>query len=232
MIRRLLYAKIYKRLLKLKSLLEQVPEALEDSAEGLRTVSRIVRAMKEFSHPGTEDKSPVDVNHALETTLTVSANEWKYVTTVDTDFDPDLTTVPAFPGELNQVFLNLIVNGAHAIADCVGSDGSEKGKIIVATKAGVDYVEVRISDSGSGIPEHIQNRVFDPFFTTKEVGKGTGQGLAIAYDVIVKKHGGKLWFETTAGEGTSFFIELPSIDPTEMAAEADSMEAEPVESSV
>ena len=217
---------------KLKSLLEQVPEALEDSAEGLRTVSRIVRAMKEFSHPGTEDKSPVDVNHALETTLTVSANEWKYVTTVDTDFDPDLTTVPAFPGELNQVFLNLIVNGAHAIADCVGSDGSEKGKIIVATKAGVDYVEVRISDSGSGIPEHIQNRVFDPFFTTKEVGKGTGQGLAIAYDVIVKKHGGKLWFETTAGEGTSFFIELPSIDPTEMAAEADSMEAEPVESSV
>ena len=198
---------------KLKSLVEQVPEAIEDSADGVQTVSRIVRAMKEFSHPGAEEKTPVDLNHALETTLTVSRNEWKYVADAETDFDPNVSNVMAFPGELNQVFLNLVVNGAHAIIDRFGDDGSQKGCITVGTKAGDGVVEVRISDTGSGIPEHAQDRVFDPFFTTKEVGKGTGQGLAIAYDVVVNKHGGAIRFETEANVGTTFIISLPLADP-------------------
>ena len=162
-----------------------------------------------FSHPGTDEKTNVDINRAIETTITVAKNEWKYVADVETDLDADLPVVPGLPGELNQVFLNLLVNAAHAIADVVGDGANGKGKITFSTRSAGDWAEIRIEDTGGGIPEAIRSRIFDPFFTTKELGKGTGQGLAIAHSVIVQKHGGKLWVNSDPGEGTTFFIKLP-----------------------
>jgi len=168
--------------------------------------------MKEFSHPGSEEKTLTDINKALESTITVSRNEWKYVAELETEFDPNMPAVPCLPGELNQVFLNLIINAAHAIADVVKDKGEEKGEIKVSTLAKEDCVEVRISDTGMGIPPEIRKKVFDPFFTTKEVGKGTGQGLAISHNVVNDKHGGDLTFETEVGKGTTFIVRLPVVD--------------------
>ena len=195
---------------KLGSLLGQVSEAIGDSRDGVKHVSRIVRAMKEFAHPGQEEKAPVDINRALESTIAVSTNEWKYVADVKTDFDASIPLVPAFAGELNQVFLNIVVNAAHAIGETNGSGSSGKGTITISTREVSDCVEVAISDTGGGIPEKVKQRIFDPFFTTKEVGKGTGQGLAIAYSVVVQKLGGKLWCDSKVGAGTTFFIQLPT----------------------
>jgi signal transduction histidine kinase len=165
--------------------------------------------MKEFSHPGTKEKIPLDLNHAIDSTITVARNEWKYVADMETDFDPSLPLIPCQPGEFNQVILNLIVNAAHTIADVIRERGIERGKIRVQTRNCPDWAEIRIQDTGSGIPEEIRARIFDPFFTTKEVGKGTGQGLAIARSVVVDKHGGTIHFETEKGMGTTFIIRLP-----------------------
>ena len=190
-------------------LLTEIPQALEQTLEGVARVSTIVRSMKEFSHPGAKEKTAVDINRAIENTVTVSRNEWKYVARLETDLDPLLPHVFCLPAEVNQVILNMITNAAHAVNDVVGDGGGEKGLITIRTRAMGDFVEIRISDTGMGIPEEIQTRVFDPFFTTKEVGKGTGQGLAISRSVIVDKHGGTLSFETQEGKGTAFFIHLP-----------------------
>jgi signal transduction histidine kinase len=193
-------------------LLEEIPAAIGQSLEGLAHVARIVSAMKEFSHPGTNEKTPTDLNRALENTTTVSRNEWKYVADVEYDFDPELPAVRCLPAELNQVFLNLLVNAAHAIAEAVRTGQRERGTIRVRTRKEGDCVEVCIADSGTGIPEHAQARVFDPFFTTKAAGKGTGQGLAIARTVVVEKHGGTIRFETVSGQGTTFYVRIP-IEP-------------------
>jgi signal transduction histidine kinase len=190
-------------------LMAEIPRAIEQTLEGVDRVAKIVRAMKEFSHPGTEEKTPVNLNKALETTLTVARNEWKYVARIETDFDPDLPLVPCLPGEFNQVILNLVVNAAHAIADVTGADGKTKGLITASTRRCGEWAEVRIRDTGSGIPENIRHKIFDPFFTTKPVGKGTGQGLAMAHTAIVDRHQGTLTFETEVGVGTSFIIRLP-----------------------
>ena len=190
----------------------EIPKAIQQTLDGNERVAKIVRAMKEFSHPGTEDKTPIDLNHAIESTLTVARNEWKYVAEVVTEFDAELPAVPCLPGEFNQVILNLIVNAAHAIADVVGDGAKGKGTITVSTRRCGERVEVRIGDTGTGIPEKARDRVFDPFFTTKPVGKGTGQGLAIARSVIVDKHGGTISFETETGRGTTFIIHLPTTD--------------------
>ena len=190
-------------------LLGEIPQAIGQSLEGVERVTHIVRAMKEFSHPGTAQKTPIDLNHALESTLTVARNEWKYVADAVTDFDPHLPLVPCLPADLNQVFLNIIVNAAHAIADVVGDGAGGKGTLTVSTRAAGDWVEARIADSGTGIPEAIRSRIFDPFFTTKEVGRGTGQGLAISHVVVVEKHGGTLTLESEVGRGTTFVIRLP-----------------------
>lgn len=193
----------------LEYLLEQVPAAIAQSLDGLQRVATIVRAMKEFSHPNATERTAVDLNRALESTVNISRNEWKYVADVKTRFDPNLPVVHCFAGELNQVFLNLIVNAAHAIAEKVGQSG-EKGGIEVGTKALDDgWVEIWVSDTGCGIPEAIRERVFDPFFTTKPVGKGTGQGLSIAYNVV-SKHGGRIWFDSVPGEGTTFRVRIPT----------------------
>jgi signal transduction histidine kinase len=167
--------------------------------------------MKEFSHPGTKEKVALDLNHAIQSTITVAQNEWKYVAEMETNFDPTLPHVSCLPGEFNQVILNLIVNAAHAIGDRSKERNGEKGKITVRTASCTTGVEIRIEDTGGGIPVQVRTKIFDPFFTTKEIGKGTGQGLAIARSVIVDKHNGSIDFETVLGQGTTFIIRLPHI---------------------
>ncbi|RLB20288.1 MAG: histidine kinase, partial [Deltaproteobacteria bacterium] len=179
------------------------------SLDGVERVTKIVRAMKEFSHPGSPEKTPVDINHAIDNAITVAKNEWKYVADIETDLDPDLPPVPCLPADLNQVILNLIINAAHAIEKVVGNNGNRKGKIRVITRKDNGWAEIAISDTGCGIPDSIRHRIFDPFFTTKEVGKGTGQGLSIAHSIIVDKHGGTIDFESREGKGTTFTIKLP-----------------------
>lgn len=190
-------------------LMDEIPKAIDQTQEGIGRVTRLVAAMKEFSHPGTTEMAQLDLNHAIDSTLTVSRNEWKYSAEVETDFDPKLEPVRCYPGEFNQVILNLIVNAAHAIADANRQQGREKGKITVRTLNQPEYAEILIQDTGTGIPEEVRNRVFDPFFTTKEIGKGTGQGLAIARSVVVDKHGGTIHFVTDEGKGTTFVVRLP-----------------------
>jgi len=188
---------------------EEVPGALTQSLEGIERVAKIVRAMKEFSHPGSEEKVAVDINHAIETTLAVARNEWKYVAEVVTDLDPALPPVPSLAGELNQVLLNLLINAAHAIKEKMRDEKGRQGRIAISTRCLRGQVEIRVSDSGCGIPEAIRERIFDPFFTTKPLGQGTGQGLAITHAVIVKKHQGAITFESEVGKGTTFIISLP-----------------------
>lgn len=192
---------------------DEIPLAIQQSLEGLERVATIVRAMKDFSHPGGEDKVSTDLNKAIESTITVARNEWKYVADMVVDFDPNLPDVPCLIGDINQVILNIMVNAAHAIGDLVSAGNISKGTITVQTRRVDDAVEVRIKDTGGGIPEAIRNKIFDPFFTTKEVGRGTGQGLAIAHGVVVEKHGGTISFETEMGRGSTFVIRLP-IDPS------------------
>jgi two-component system, NtrC family, sensor kinase len=186
----------------------EIPRAMEQMLEGLARVSTIVRGMKEFSHVDrTNEKAPADLNRALESTLIVARNELKYVAEVETHF-AELPPVICHLGDLNQVFLNLLVNAAHAIGD-VTKGTSALGKISITTRIESDCVEVAISDTGTGIPEEVREKIFDPFFTTKGVGKGTGQGLALARAIVVEKHGGTLTFATQPGKGTTFFVRLP-----------------------
>jgi PAS domain S-box-containing protein len=195
----------------------EIPRAIEQSLEGIQRVGKIVRAMKEFSHPGSEEKKPIDINKAIEPTITVARNEWKYVSDVETSFDLSLPLVLCHAGEFNQVILNLLINSAHAIAQVVGDGSRGKGKILVRTVRDQDWAEISISDTGAGIPEAVRSRVFEPFFTTKPVGKGTGQGLALAHTAIVRRHGGKIWLESEVGKGTTFYIRLPlaqSLEPS------------------
>jgi PAS domain S-box-containing protein len=191
-------------------LLERIPKSLEDTLDGVRRIAKIVLAMKEFSHPGGEDMAAIDINHAIETTLTVARNEWKYVAEVETYFDTSRPLVPCLAGEFNQVILNLLTNAAHAIGDKRnGGPATEMGNICIRTKRERDSAMIQIADSGCGIDPRHRSRIFELFFTTKEVGRGTGQGLALAHSVIVKKHGGQIWFESELGVGTTFFIRLP-----------------------
>jgi PAS domain S-box-containing protein len=186
---------------------EEIPHAIAQSLDGARRVAHIVRAMKEFSHPDSADKTATDLNKTIDSTITVARNEWKYVAEMVTDFDETLPPVICYPGEVNQAILNLVVNAAHAIREKIRE--GERGRITVSTRNRGKFVEIAVADTGMGIPEAIQSRIYEPFFTTKEVGKGTGQGLALAHSVVVKKHQGKIWFETEVGRGTTFFVQLP-----------------------
>ena len=195
----------------LEFVMEEAPVAMEQALEGIDRVATIVRALKHFSHPGSTAGQPIDINQAIESTVTVARSEWKTVAEVTADLDPRLPAVVADGARLNQVFLNLIVNAAHAIGD-VAVDG-QLGRISIATHLiDDDHVVIAIQDTGGGIPESVQQKIFDPFFTTKDVGKGTGQGLSIARNVV-DQHGGTLKFDTTIGEGTTFYITLPVNGP-------------------
>ena len=207
-------------------LTEEVPKAIEQSLEGIERVANIVRAMKEFSHPGNGQKQAIDLNRAIQSTLTVSRNEWKYVADLVTDFAADLPLVPCLPGNFNQVILNLVVNAAQAISDVVGDGSADKGTLTVRTRRDGDWAELRIEDTGTGIPEDIREAVFDHFFTTKKVGKGTGQGLTIAHSIVVETHGGTIAFETEVDRGTTFIVRLPITDQPELEEAAKLEETE------
>jgi two-component system, NtrC family, sensor kinase len=185
----------------------EVPRAFERMRDGLTRVAEIVRALREFAHPDADEQGAADINHALQTTLTVTRNEYKYIANIETHLG-ELPPVVCGIGQMNQVFLNLIVNAAHAI-DEAGKSFETGGVITVTTCARKDIIEVSIADNGCGIAAEHLDKIFDPFFTTKAVGKGTGQGLAIARTIVVTKHGGELNVESAVGQGTRFTIRLP-----------------------
>jgi signal transduction histidine kinase len=187
---------------------EQLPMALEQSAEGLTRIATIVNAMKKFSHPSGEVMKPEDLEGIIRTAVIVSQNEWKNVADLQLRFEPDLPPVSCLGDEIGQLVLNLIVNAAQAISERMGKGDLSPGRITIAAARLDRVVELRFEDNGAGIPEKIQGRIFDPFFTTKGVGKGTGQGLAIAYSTVVERHKGQIFFESN-GQGTCFFIRLP-----------------------
>jgi signal transduction histidine kinase len=190
-------------------LIEEIPTAINQTLEGVDRVANIVRAMKEFAHPGSTEMTLTDLANSIKNTIMVARNEWKYVANLETVFDSALPKVPCLPGELNQVLLNMIVNASHAIADSLGDSPSSKGTITMETRLEAPFAEIRISDTGSGISPENLDRIFTPFFTTKAAGKGTGQGLAIAHTVIVEKHGGTIRVESEVGVGTTFIIQIP-----------------------
>jgi two-component system NtrC family sensor kinase len=190
-----------------------IAESLDRMLEGTSRITTIVRAMKEFMHPVQREKAPADLNRALLNTLTVARNEYKYVARLETDLAPDLPLVHCHVGDLNQVFLNLIVNAAHAIADVVARTRA-LGRIVVRSRRDGDHVIFELNDSGTGIPLEARDRIFEPFFTTKEVGKGTGQGLAIVRAIVVDRHKGSVTFETELGRGTTFRVRLPIGPPS------------------
>lgn len=197
--------------LDLDFVLEEAPSALSQSLHGLQQVATIVKAIKEFSHPGSHKMSPVDINRAIRTTLAVSRNQWKYACDVSLLLEDNLPTIMGLAGDINQVLLNLIVNAVDAIVE---KDPQERGVITLQTQKihtdelG-DAVEIRVTDTGTGIAPDVASRMFDPFFTTKAVGKGTGQGLAITYNIICTKHGGSIDCQSPPGEGATFIMRLP-----------------------
>ena len=196
---------------------EEIPLAISQSIEGIERITKIVRAMKEFSHPGSVHKEPADLNGAIRSTSIVCTNRWKTAADLEFDLDESLGLVPCYLAEVNQVILNLIVNAADAIETFHGAEG-RKGMIKITTTGFEDRVRILVEDNGGGMPDSVRQRIFDPFFTTKEVGKGTGQGLAISRDVIVNKHGGSLSCQTQEGVGTTFIIEIPLSNRQEESA--------------
>jgi signal transduction histidine kinase len=198
-------------------LMREVPLALGQSLEGMGRIADIVRGIKLFAHPGSGERAAIDLNQEIETGVTVSRNEWKYHAELTTDLDPELPPVPGFSGELGHVFLNLIVNAAHAISGETREGVAPAGVIHITSRRDGEWVEVRVADNGPGIPEAVRSKVFDPFFTTKPVGKGTGQGLAICHRVVVEMHGGTIHFESSPGAGTTFVVRLPLNEPRSSA---------------
>lgn len=189
----------------LPSLKAEIPQAFDRATDGVRQVAHVVQAMKTFSH-ASPDKAPLDVNAAIDNTLTIARNEYKFVADLVTQLG-EIPEVTCNAAGIRQVLLNLLINAAHAITDVVGPS-SKRGQIRIQTELREDSVVIAVSDTGTGIPEAVRDRVFDPFFTTKQPGKGSGQGLAISRR-IVEQHGGKLWFSTELDRGTTFFVQLP-----------------------
>jgi PAS domain S-box-containing protein len=190
-------------------LLEQIPIAIDQSIDGVERIARITAAMRDFTYMGGEEMSVIDINRAIASTITVAQNEWKKAAEIETDFDPGLAPIHCYPSDLNGVFLNLLVNAADAVGDAGHEARGTVGKIRFTTRQHADWVEVRIWDNGTGIPESAREHMFEPFFTTKGMGKGTGQGLYITRQAIVDKHHGTIEFQTETGKWTEFIIRLP-----------------------
>ena len=191
----------------LQEMLTDVPEAINDLLQAVQSVCNTINALKEFVHPGEKEKKPADINAAIKRALTLTGSEWKKVAEVETDLAPDLPLVDCVINEINQVLVNMIVNAAQAIEEKGLKD--VKGKIKIATKLSEEKVQITIADTGKGIADDVLNRIFDPFFTTKPIGKGTGQGLTISYDIIVNRHQGHIEVESVENQGTVFTITLP-----------------------
>lgn len=186
---------------------KEVPEAVEQSLDGIRRLRSIVGAMREFSHPGSDDTADVDLARTIHSAVAVARNEWKFVADVRLDIDPNLPPARGNQAEISQVLLNLVLNAAQAIQE-TGENGRTKGTIEIRARRRGRMVETRVVDSGAGIPEWAKSRVFDPFFTTKPAGQGTGQGLAISHSVVARL-GGTIEFESEPGQGTTFTVRLP-----------------------
>ncbi len=196
--------------LDLDFLLGEIPTAISQTQSGIERVSKIVKAMKDFSHPGQKEKVMADLNRGIEVTSTISKNEWKYYADLELNLDESIPLVFCNIDEINQVVLNMIVNAAHAIQEKINKTGNtEKGIIKISTSLENDSVLLEISDTGMGIPTDIRGKIFDPFFTTKEVGKGTGQGLAIAHNIIITNHKGSINVDSVNDKGTTFRIKIP-----------------------
>jgi len=182
--------------------LKDIFELIDESKEGTERIKKIVQDLKDFAHPGQDKPKFANINQNIDSTVNVVWNELKYKADVIKDYG-DLPQVLCYPQLLNQVFMNLLINAAQSI--------EKNGEINIKTRADSGYVEIKISDTGSGIPKENLNRVFDPFFTTKDVGKGTGLGLNVAYNII-KKHHGKIDVKSDVGKGTTFTIKIPVAD--------------------
>ena len=188
---------------------QEVPKAISQSLEGIRRMSKILGAMRRFSHTGGGEREQVDLNEALDATLTIAQNQIKHIADVQTDYQVNLPRLECYADEMNQVFLNLIVNATHAIREASKKQARERGKLTIRTRQIDDDVQIEIQDNGTGIPLPACARIFEPFFTTKQVGEGTGQGLTICHDIVVRKHHGNIWFDTELDRGTTFFIRIP-----------------------
>ncbi|SDK91636.1 PAS domain S-box-containing protein [Maridesulfovibrio ferrireducens] len=188
---------------------EDVPKAIAESVIGLKRISEIVKSVKQLAHPGEVHKGLHHLNEIVRNAVTVSSNEWKYISEVELNLDDNLPEIYCLKGEIGQVVLNLIINGAHAIESKIGTDSEEKGCITITTYKEKEWAVLEVSDTGTGMPQNVVDRAFDPFFTTKEVGKGTGQGLAITHNVIVNMHNGFINVDTEEGNGTTFTVKLP-----------------------
>jgi PAS domain S-box-containing protein len=187
--------------LDLEYLFEDFPELIAESQEGTVRIRKIVGDLKDFAHPGEQQRVAADINQGLDTTINIVWNEIKYKAKLIKDYG-DIPPVTCYPQQINQVFMNLLVNAAQAM--------EKDGQIVVKTRHVDGHVVIQISDNGCGIPEAIKPKIFDPFFTTKEIGKGTGLGLNLAYNII-KKHKGKVEVDSTEGKGTTFTIILPEM---------------------
>lgn len=195
----------------LEFLLQEIPSAIRQTLEGIGHVSEIMKAMKAFVHPGWEEKVPANVCEIIDDVLAMTRNEWKYVADIQKEYNLYLPLISCIPGDLRQAVLNIIMNAVHAIADVVGDGPKIKGKITIGVGLVNNWVEIRISDTGTGIPAEIRPRIFEPFFTTKKIGRGTGQGLPIVHSIITDKHGGTIHYETEMGKGTTFILRLPVV---------------------
>jgi signal transduction histidine kinase len=187
----------------------EIPAALNQSSEGSHRIKTIVSAMKTFSHPSGAIAEMCDLNQAIESTVTVTGNEWKYVADLELDLASDLPLVPCFLDQFNQVVLNMIINSVHAIEENLMRTGETRGKIKISSRSVGHCFELAIADNGIGMSNEVKRKLFEPFFTTKAVNKGTGQGLAIANDIIVNKHKGAIKITSKEGKGTTFRIQLP-----------------------
>ena len=189
-------------------LLEETPTAFEQTMSGVERVSKLVLGLKGFAHSGnSEDKQSANVNDIINNALVVCRNAYKYVADLETNFG-EIPDIPVYPGDVGQVIINLVVNAAHAIADVKKADHS-LGKISITTMLEDNEVVISVTDTGGGIPENIRQRVFDPFFSTKDVGRGSGQGLAISRTIVHDKHNGEISFSSQTGVGTTFVVRLP-----------------------
>jgi two-component system, NtrC family, sensor kinase len=190
---------------------EEAPKAFEQTISGVERVTKLVLGLKGFAHAkDTENKISSDINEIIQNTLIVCANAYKYVAELTTELGI-LPMVKVFPGDIGQVILNLIVNAAHAIEDVKGTTG-QMGSILVKSFLEGDNVVITVTDSGCGIQPGVIQRIFDPFFTTKEVGRGSGQGLAISRTIIHDKHGGEISVESAVGSGSTFIVKIPTIE--------------------
>ncbi len=189
-------------------LIEEIPKAITQSQDGIQQIASIVKAMKDFSHPGKEEMELVDVNKVINNSITISRNEWKYIAEIKRELDENLPSIFCHQQMLGQVILNLIINAAHAISEAVEKDSTQRGVITIKTERLGELIQIKITDTGGGIPDAIVDKVFDPFFTTKEMGKGTGQGLSMARNTIVECHNGALDIKSEIGKGTIIVIRL------------------------